>query len=415
MAFDLTKVMGVAQETKENSDNSDGVKLIYPQDGTLRVKLLFNPKSALVSRKILRHNIEGTKVACLSQYGHDCPLCQTINSIQNAKGLDLWKLKANTRGLSFAQFIGTDGYTFNNENDKPQVGEIVLLMYPWTIYQEINRIIAEAGSNAQEIVASNIGKVLEIRRWKEGNQVKYSAKLDAFNNHTSFNTDAEYEACLNDLDDLNEKIIPSKLTEDMVTKCRELSNQLSGQYLGQNLAGGPTYPQDSNPNFGQGGYNPAGAPSYGQGGQAPGTTPAYGQGGYTPGTTPSYGQGGYTPGTAPTTPAYGQGGYTPGATPTASPAPTAPSYGQGGQAPGTTPAYNPADNFNNGQSTGGQAPVNNSPIAEGFVPTNPSDSGTAGATKPANAPACFGTKNSGNVNPNTCLVCPFELVCSQAK
>ena len=370
MNFDLSKALGIAEETKNNQeDNSGNIKLVYPQEGTVKVKLLFNPASSLVSRKIARHSVEGTKIACLSQYGQDCPVCKIITSIQNAKGLDLWKLKATTRGISYAQFIDSD-YTWSNPNDKPQQGEVVLLMYPWTVYQDINRIIAEAGSQAAQIVASNVGKILKISRWRDGNQIKYKAELDAFNNYQSCPSDAEYESLLTGLESLNSKIISETATEDMILKAKEVSNQLSGQYLSNNISGMgmSTPPGFNNMNTQQFGGQPQQGVFTPQGSQQ--QQPQFGG-------QPQFGQ---------------QGGFTP-----QSPQGSNPNQFGGGQPQG-----------NNGFTP--QQPQGNN----GFTPQGagiPQQQGGQ-ATKPDNAPECYGKKNAGDINPNSCLLCPFELNCT---
>lgn len=378
--FDLSQVMADAQKAKNSQNeggNNQGYKLIYPQNGTLKVKLLFNPKSGLVSRKVLRHNVEGTKTACLSMYGQDCPVCQAVTSIQNSKGIDLWKLKASTRGISFAQYIESD-YRWDNPKDAPKKGDIILLMYPWTVYQDINKIIADAGQLADTVVARNSGRIVKISRWVESNQTKYRAELDAFaGEYQSCASDEEFAKVLNEMESLNERIVPPAVTDELLKTAKEVSNQLNSHYLGQQINySAPPQPQ------GFGGFNP-------QGGQAPQQPQGF-NGGFNPqqpvgGFNPQQPSGGQAP--------QGFGGFNPQ------------------QAQGFSP-QNPSQGFNPQMGFNPQQP----PVG-GFAPQTPGvgSTGTPAPSKPDNAPECYGKHGDPSVNPNACTICPFELLCSNSK
>lgn len=318
MAFDLSAVVAQATQITEQGNNTGGyenqVKLVYPQEGDLKIKLLFNPKSSVVTRKIERHNINGTKVACPTMYGQQCPVCKELDAINNAKGLDLWKFKKQLRGLAFAQYLGSS-YKWEKPEDEPKVGEVVMLMVPWTVYKDLNKIIAEAGAKADQLVACNTGKVIKISRWKEGPQVKYSATVDAWADpYTSCENDAKFEEMLMGLDSLNDKICPSQITEDIMKTCRELSEQLHRDYLQGQV---DNYQPQPNANLGN----------------------------------------------------YGQ-------------APQQPSYQPVGGYQAETQSYQP------------QAPTN-------FQPQAPTTSG----------PECMGKFGQPDVDPNKCLICPFEQMC----
>lgn len=244
MAFDLSSVLNQAQEVTSQQQNSDKskVRLIYPSTGTLKVKLLYNPKSNLVARQIRRHKVGNTNYVCLSSYGVDCPICKTIDSIKNATGVDAWQLNAKTRGISYAQYIGSEGYKWDTKNPEPQIGELVLLMYPWTIYQDINRIISTAGIHANELIATNTGKIFKIIRWRENSQEKYRGELDAFNTYTTIScnindpndvakAEIEFDKYLSEIPNLSEAVIPAAPNEDTYKYANEASEALSRDYL----------------------------------------------------------------------------------------------------------------------------------------------------------------------------------------
>lgn len=254
--FDLSKVMQSAMEVKQSSDSEGGnnnskYKLIYTLEGDIKVKLLFNPASGLVTRKIDRHSIGGTKVPCMSMYAQQCPVCKQVETIQNTKGLDLWKLKKITRGIAFAQYIESN-YKWSKPEDQPKPGEIILLMFPWSVYKDINKIIAEAGAQAETVVATNTGRVVKISRYKEGNMTKYSATVDAWAQPytTCQGGDQEFEQLLSGMESLNDKICPVQITDDIVKQCKEMSDSLYREYLAGNVE--TNVPQQQAPagNFG---------------------------------------------------------------------------------------------------------------------------------------------------------------------
>lgn len=251
--FDLSNVLNSAnkvQENEEKKDNNRGnrKKLLYPQDGTVKVKLLFNPKSGIALRKIGRHHVHGAKVPCLQMYGQDCPVCKTVADIKSVKGSDLWEYKRRERGVSYAQFIG-DNYNRQNEKEDriPKEGEVILLMYPWSVYRDLQSIIAEAGENASSILATNQGKVVKISRSKgKSNRVEYRVEIDAFSDYQSANTDDDYMAMLNDLPNLNEEIVGPELDEKTMKKIKEVNNKLHESYLSPAVLGSNGGAQSNN-------------------------------------------------------------------------------------------------------------------------------------------------------------------------
>lgn len=361
--FDLSQVMNQAVQIKEksNNNNNEGPRLVYPGQGVLKVKLLFNPGSGLVSRRVVRHNVAGTKVPCLGELGHTCPICQTMTAIQNSKGLDLWQMKASTRGISYAQYVGSEGYDWG-QSGAPQVGELILLMYPWTIYAEINRIIADAGQQAEVIVAKNTGKILKISRWVEGNQTKYKAELDALGgDYQSFPTDDEFNKFLMNTPNLNDnKMMPTAVSDTLLAQAKDISEQLHAQYLGQVVLN-PGAPQQQAP------QQPVYTPNYQQQQSAPQYTPTYQPGG----------------------PVQQQQ------------APAQPQQ-QDQQQYQQHSQYSAPQGFNSFAPT---APVGSS---GGASPVNSPQQG-GGQQAPANAPACFG--QSATNDPNMCAICPFEFQC----
>lgn len=249
MAFDLSSVIGQATEVASHQDSGDNktqTRVIYPGTGTLRVKILYNPKSNLVARQIRRHKVANTNYTCLSMYNMECPICKAVDSIKNVTGNDPWQLNAKFRGLSYAQYVGSESYKWDNDNPEPKVGELILLMYPWTIYQDINRLISTAGPNASAIIASNKGKIVNILRWRENSQEKYKAELDAFTEFTSANSEEEFEKFLMELPDLNDAIVSATPNENVLKASNSAAETLQREYLrGTGFNGMPTQMEQS--------------------------------------------------------------------------------------------------------------------------------------------------------------------------
>ena len=232
--FDISNVLSDVSSFSQNGQNTEksSYRYLYPGIGTLRVKLLYNPKSDTFGRITKKHVSGQTKAICLSMYHQDCPVCKMIESIKNVTGQDDWKLKARVRAITFAQYVGCNNYTWTKDNPEPNQGDIVILMYPWTVYQDICRLLVNCGSNAEQLIATNIGKVVNISRWQENSQTKYKCEIDAFApDYKSADTEEAFRDMLNNLPSLNETSCPPEITEEMVKHANEMAESLSRQYL----------------------------------------------------------------------------------------------------------------------------------------------------------------------------------------
>lgn len=390
--FDLSSVLAQAAQVTASAqeDSGGGMKLIYPQQGTLKVRLLYNNAAGVVMRKFERHTINKQKITCLQNYGVECPVCKMIENIQNATGADLWQLKRTTRGIAYAEYIDSD-YKWDNPNDAPKKGEIVILMFPWTIYTDLNRLITQAGQNIYSLIASNVGGVFKISRWTESKQTKYRAEIDPFDNaHQTCPSEEEYQKLLMDLPSLNEKFVPIELTDNLTKAAQSTAEELNKEYLS---------PHVQQPNLGQAGMNlsqMAGAFMAGA------NTPSQPIAPPTPPTPPQIPQSYIDPNTGiryelvngnwvPATPA----------TPAAPQTPPAPST------PQMPPQFQPpAQQFQNpGMYPGAQV----TPMSQmASVPHS------AQAPATSNNPPCYGKHGTAEVNPNSCLLCPSEGQCKSA-
>lgn len=242
MAFDLTAALSAATQvatSNQQEGRKDLPKLIYPGKGELLVKLLFNPKANIVTRSIKRHKLSGTNYTCLSMYGQECPICKAVENVTAKTGADLWQLKAKTRGLAYAQYVGSNNYQWE-QGREPEIGELVLLMFPWSVYQDINRLISSSGVNAGELIAKNNGKIFSIVRQRENGREQYKVSIDAFKTYRSISTsngdeadELAFEKYLTDLPDLSTAIVKADCTDEII----QASKSAAETFLRENLTG----------------------------------------------------------------------------------------------------------------------------------------------------------------------------------
>lgn len=275
--MDLSKLKelqnNAQKEIDENNEignnNNSGYKLLYPhENGSFRIKLIFNEKSSLLQRKIVRHKID--KLPCLSMYGQDCPICQEIRNAEESAGKDcgaFQKYGYQVRGISYGVLLSHDKGMFEKQND-PKDGEVVLFMYPISLYNQINEEIVKSGDFIESLVGSNNGKVFEITRSQKGNgPIDYSAHVYAYGDMKVRETEEEFEELLQEIPSLAEAIVPANLTEENLQKTRAAAETISAEYIsgkvmnpkdestaetpkreennGQSLAGAMNPPEDS--------------------------------------------------------------------------------------------------------------------------------------------------------------------------
>lgn len=235
--YDLSGLQASAQEELEEAEKNskrEGFPLVYPvENGTFRIKLLFNPLANTVQRKIIRHQVGKDKVACLSVYGEDCPICSAIRNAEDEHGKECgaWsKYGSKTRGISLAVLIDHDAGMFKGKND-PKKGDIIIFMYPPTLYNKINEIIVKSGSHLEDLVINNEGKTIEItRKQKNGGFPEYDVSVYAYGDEKVRDTDEEFEKLLDELPNLNDQLMPNYPTEEIREKVRAAAESIDAEY-----------------------------------------------------------------------------------------------------------------------------------------------------------------------------------------
>lgn len=356
MAFDFQAAVAAANAVVEKSQQSGGgnsnyaYPLLYPPTGnTIVFRPLFNPASGQILRLINRHE----KVACYRTYNQECPICQAMQQVKDVTGQDPFgRTKASrSRGLCFAQFISsTSPIDKGNNRGNLQVGETVLMMFPWSVYQQINAVIQAAAQTPtgmdQAFSHAQTGLFLQV---SVTNDYKYTTVNVPFMASPVQMNDDQFMEFLNQMPSLNEQVLPATITDDVRKQVDEYSDAIYRQYIAPRVAQpqAPVAPTNFN--------------------QAPPAAPDQG----------------FYPGTP---------------------------YHQQMQQPPQTTGYPP---MNNPVSTPPQqsAPVPPSnyppaPTTGGYVTPAPS---AAPQTTPANGkPACYGHHKE---NDTQCICCPCEVEC----
>jgi hypothetical protein len=134
-------------------------------------------------------------------------------------------MRSVVRGISLAQYVESD-----YKIDKVKPGDIILLMYPWTVYKDISTILSQAKTEQEiaSLIASNEGFLFTITR---GTDNKYSTQVNPFKKYKSANSDDEFMAMLNSLDDLNTMVLSNPISEEALKDVREVAQELTNTYL----------------------------------------------------------------------------------------------------------------------------------------------------------------------------------------
>ena len=252
MPIDFKALQARSQKELESSGSSEKkTDFAYPfvytgQNGKLTVKLFYNEKMGVIQRRIVRHAIdEKTKVPCLQEFGEECPICEAVKSAMEYDPKCGAKMKYGykIRGVCFAQIIDHEA-TYFTEEDDPKKGDIVTLMYPKTVYDQINRLIVNSGDNLNKLVGSNNGFAVVIEKISKGKNIpEFKVSIDAFTGEiASFKTEQEYEETMSKLPSLEDLFYGTKPTDDIRTSVEAAANSISAEYLGSKVVN-PTTPK----------------------------------------------------------------------------------------------------------------------------------------------------------------------------
>lgn len=248
--YDFSKVAHEAAKIKSTDNGGGGskefkYKLVYPGQGKIKFRLLFNPKSGLIGRLITRHNVGGKKVLCASTYSHrdNCPICKVLKDIENMGITYPRDLNPKTRGLFFAQFISAD-YEVAGGNLKN--GDVFILMTPYTIYKEIMKWVSdfsEDSATMAKVFGAHECYGMIIEKGVEGTD--WSFRPDPNVTINSASDDDAFSEMIEGLDSLYEICgFHKEITPEEVALMQTTADGLIDSYISGSLAqrsGAPAY------------------------------------------------------------------------------------------------------------------------------------------------------------------------------
>lgn len=239
MKIDLTGLMRQAQEEVDSANsrnnNNGGYPVVYPgEKGKIVFRILYNIKSQTVQRKIVRHD----KIPCMSIYGEDCPVCSAIKNAEDVKGKECGAFRKygyKIRGICYAKVIDADSAYLS----KFKKGDVILLMYPKGVYEDINKIIVDAGENLEKIVSHNDGIPIVIETSTKNNGFPdYDVHLFPYGSQKAFtedNGEEMFDALLEELPSLSEAVIPKHPNEEDRQKSRAMAETITQEYIYGNV------------------------------------------------------------------------------------------------------------------------------------------------------------------------------------
>lgn len=234
--FDFNSAIAAARAVVDRQEGSGNANykypLVYPQVGqTIVIRPLFNPKSSQIIRLVTRHE----KVACYKTYGIDCPICAVQQQVKDMTGQDPFgrSKKSRSRGICFAQFISsTAPYEKSNGQDQIQPGDIILFMFPWSVYTQINATIAAIGQTPtgmdQAFCHAQSGVYLQI---SVSSDYKYTTTSVPYMSFPTQQTDEEFMTMLENMESLTEQVLPSTITEDVDKQVKEYTDAIYRQFI----------------------------------------------------------------------------------------------------------------------------------------------------------------------------------------
>lgn len=220
------------------SKKTSGIPVVYPhENGTFRVKLLYKEESGIIQKKVTRHSVGKDKLPCLSTFGHTCPICEAVKRAEENLGKECGAFKKYgyvTRGVAYAVLVDFDAGMFK-EKDDPKKGDLILLMYPKSLYDEFNEIIVKSGEHLESLVAKNYGKTIEVTRGLQSNGIpEYKVNVYPYGDEKIKETDEEWDDLIAKLPNIAEAIVPKHLTEEIEEKVRVAAETVNVEYMHNN-------------------------------------------------------------------------------------------------------------------------------------------------------------------------------------
>ena len=249
MSLDFQAAVNAAQAVVNQSENGGSENktykypLVYPAAGsTITVRLLFNPASGQIVRLVNRHE----KVPCYRSYGIDCPICKVQQQVKDMTGQDPFgRTKASrSRGIAFAQYVSSSApIDKGNNRGTLQPGEIILFMFPWSVYQQISTTIQAISQTPtgmdQAFSHASTGLFVQVSVTTE---FQYTTTPVPYLSYAMTKADGspmsddEFINMISEMESLSEQVIPSSITEEVDKQVKEYADAINRQYITPKVA-----------------------------------------------------------------------------------------------------------------------------------------------------------------------------------
>lgn len=237
-----------AEEIENDKSRGSSEKSQYPvvylgTNGKLTVRILFNMGLGGIQKKVIRHEVGKEKVACLSVYGEDCPVCSAIRESEELRGKECGAFRKygyKVRGVCYAQVIDFSDKFFEGKDVKKK--DIITLMYPKSVYDKINALIVDSGDNLSKVVCDNDGIPMVIERsQKSPNAIPdYTVSLYPFGSVKSFESsdctegktpDDMFQDMLSELPNLGEQFVPVNPNDEVRKANKAAADVIRQEYI----------------------------------------------------------------------------------------------------------------------------------------------------------------------------------------
>ena len=227
----LKEISNASEKEYKKQEKTYKYKVLYPSEGTLNVRLLFNPKSGLITRLINRHNINGNKIPCIATYTskNDCPICKAIWQAEELGITVPYKIKSKVRAVMYVQF-----HSANYDVGDIKKGDIILLMVPWSVYTSIQKFITDLSAYPDALDKAFGSPEYNVFTIEKGpSNTDWSARLNPVITIKSAESVDEFETMLDDIDSLYDAVnnIHETPTESDMNIINDAADQLRNMLI----------------------------------------------------------------------------------------------------------------------------------------------------------------------------------------